>query len=518
MSSNESFRVDRGTLLARLRSEPLWDLAVIGGGATGLGVAIDAALRGLRVVLLEAHDFAKGSSSRATKLLHGGVRYLAQGQLSLVREALRERSHVLQNAPTLAQPLPFVVPAYRWWEPLLHSAGLHAYARLSGQRSLGPTRTLGRQALLARVPQVQPQGLKGGTRYWDAQFDDAQLAIALARSASRLGALVLNHCRVEALLHDDSGHLTGLRCVDQESGSACEVQARCIVNAAGVWVDEVRRLSTAGAQDRIRVSQGSHVVVDRRFWTSDEALLVPRTRDGRVLFVVPWQGKVILGTTDRPLDDAPVEPRPADEEIDFILAEAGRYLTQPPTRADILSVWAGLRPLVRPGRDRATGRISREHAIWTEPSGLVCVAGGKWTTYRAMAEDVLAHCIREQRIPPGRNGHRDRSTADLPLCRNDDMLLASLPGADQRITDGLSEQRVRFAVRHEFARSVEDVLARRSRLLFLDARAARAAAPAVASLLREEGITDPGLADFLVTCDGYLPAAGDAPGVSARVS
>lgn len=512
MSENEHSRVDRSTLVARLKSEPLWDLAVIGGGATGLGIAVDAALRGLKVVLLEAQDFAKGSSSRATKLLHGGVRYLAQGQLSLVREALQERAVVLENASALARPLSFVVPGYRWWEPMVQGLGLKAYERLAGRRSLGPTRRLSRRELLAALPQVRAEGLKGGVRYWDAQFDDAQLAVALARSASRLGALTLNHCRVEGLLRE-GGSVTGLRCVDTETGAACEVQARCVVNAAGVWVDEVRQLASPApeAEARIRVSQGSHVVVDREFWPSDEGLLVPRTRDGRVLFVVPWEGKVILGTTDSPREDAPLEPRPMPEEIDFILAEAGRYLARPPTRADVRSAWAGLRPLVLPMKARraalagATARISREHAVWTEPSGLVCVAGGKWTTYRAMAADVIAHCIAEDRIPPGRDWRVDRSTLHLPLCRDDSLMRSGLAGADRLLAPGLTEQRVRFAVRHEFARKVEDVLARRSRLLFLDARAAREAAPAVATLLQSEGIGHPGLEDFMATSEGYLP-------------
>lgn len=507
MSENDHSRVDRATLVARLKSEPLWDLAVIGGGATGLGVAVDAALRGLKVVVLEAEDFAKGSSSRATKLLHGGVRYLAQGQLSLVREALHERAVVLENAPSLSRPLPFVVPAYRWWELFTLGLGLKVYARLAGRRSLGPTRRLSRKQVLAALPQVQAERLKGGVRYWDAQFDDAQLAVALARSASRLGALTLNHFRVDGFLHEE-GRVTGLRGTDTETGAECEVQARCVVNAAGVWVDGLRQLAAGDADGapRLQVSQGSHLVVDRTFWPSDEALLVPCTRDGRVLFVVPWEGQTLLGTTEQPRDDLPAEPRPMAEEIDFILAEAGRYLAKAPTRTDVKSAWAGLRPLVNPPRSKGgTARISREHAVWTEPSGLVCVAGGKWTTYRAMARDVLAHCIGEDRIPPGRDWRVDRSTEHLRLERDDSLLRGGIPGADRLLAPGLTEQRVRFAVRHEFARKVEDVLARRSRLLFVDARAARAAAPAVADLLYEEGIQQPGLEDFLATCEGYLP-------------
>ncbi len=506
----ESSGTDRATLMARLRSTPQWDLAVIGGGATGLGVAVDAALRGLRVVLLESHDFAHGTSSRATKLLHGGVRYLAQGNLSLVREALRERSTVIRNAPALARPLAFVVPAYRWWESWFLGLGLLAYEKLAGARSLGPTQRLSRRALLERAPQVRAEGLRGGVRYWDAQFDDAQLAIALARSAGRLGALVINHCRVDDVLLEGD-RITGLRCTDTETGAPCEVHAHCVVNAGGVWVDTIRSLGTATPPPpRVRVSQGSHVVVDREFWPGEEALLVPRTADGRVLFAVPWLGKVILGTTDTARDDAPSQPRPQPEEIDFILAEAGRYLARPPTRADVRSAWAGLRPLVRPddGAARGTGRISREHAIWTEPSGLVCVTGGKWTTYRVMAQEVVDHAIAQGLVAPGRRGptlRTEQGTEHLPLHRDDTLWLDALPGADHCLAPGVTEQRVRFAVRHEFARTVEDVLARRARLLFLDARAACAAAPAVAAILRDEGVADPQLGAFLETAAGYLP-------------
>ena len=378
---------------------------------------------------------------------------------------------------------------------------------LAGRQSLGPTRRLSRKQLLAALPQVRSEGLRGGVRYWDAQFDDAQLAVTLARSASRLGALTLNHFRVGGFLRE-GGRVTGLRGTDTESGAWCEVQARCIVNAAGVWVDDLRQMAVgpAGAPKRLQVSQGSHVVVDREFWPSDEALLIPRTRDGRVLFAVPWQGKVILGTTEQAREDRPTEPRPMPEEIDFILSEVGHYLTRAPARTDIRSAWAGLRPLIQPADGaKGTARISREHAVWTEPSGLVCVAGGKWTTYRAMARDVLAHCIAENRIPPGRDWRVERNTEHLPLERDDGLLRRGIPGADRLIAEGLSEQRVRFAVRHEFARKVEDVLARRSRLLFLDARAARAAAPAVADLLRAEGILQPGLEDFMRISEGYLP-------------
>ncbi len=381
---------------------------MIGGGATGLGVALDAAARGLSVALFEAEDFAKGTSSRATKLVHGGVRYLAQGNVRLVREALRERAILLANAPHLVSPLPFVLPAYglrgrfdRW----MYRVGLGLYDLLAGAASLGPTRLVTRRALTKAAVGLRTEGLVGGVRYFDAQFDDARLAVALARTAIAHGATVLTYCRVVGLLGSPGRAVAGrtvdgVEVEDRETGHRATVRARCVVNATGVWVDAVRRLAEPDAADLVAPSQGVHVVVDKGFFPGREALLVPRTADGRVLFAVPWEDSLILGTTDTPRADLPLEPRPRAEEIDFILAEAGRYLARRPTRADIRSAWAGLRPLVKPSRDAGeTKRISREHTIEVSPRGLVTVTGGKWTTYRAMAEDVLAACMTHGLLP-----------------------------------------------------------------------------------------------------------------------
>jgi glycerol-3-phosphate dehydrogenase len=512
---------------------PPLDLVVIGGGATGLGVALDAAARGFSVALVEAEDLAKGTSSRATKLVHGGVRYLAQGNVALVREALRERRLLLGNAPHLAGPLPFVLPAYGWrgrlWEKWFYAAGLTAYGLLAGKASLGPTRLLGRAALLAAAPGLEPARLAGGVAYWDGQFDDARLAVALARSAQAAGAIVLNHCRATGLL-TAGGRLAGVAVEDRETGRRLEVAARCVVNATGVWVDGVRRLDDAAAGEIVAASQGVHLVVDRSFFPSDHALIVPQTSDGRVLFAVPWLGRVILGTTDTPRGDRPLEPRPRAEDIEFILAEAARYLARPPARSDILSCWAGLRPLVKPARgDPAdTKRISREHTILLSAHGLVTVTGGKWTTYRAMAEDVLAACFRAGLLPArpggvtahlrlvgatdpaaGRAAVPLSAPPGLHLYGDEGGLVAALPGADREILPGLTEAMVRFAVRHELARTVEDVLARRSRWLFLDAAAATAAAAPVAAILAAELGGDFAAAEsaaaFRSLAAGYLP-------------
>ncbi|MES2183236.1 MAG: glycerol-3-phosphate dehydrogenase/oxidase [Pseudomonadota bacterium] len=533
-------RVD---LVAQLAIDHRYDIAVVGGGATGLGVALDAAARGFSVVLLESHDFAKGTSSRATKLVHGGVRYLAQGNVGLVREALHERTTLLANAPHLAQPLPFVMPAYRFWEAPFYGIGLKLYDALAGKAGLGATELLGRAATLARIPGVQPAGLKGGVQYWDGQFDDARLALALGRTAAAHGALLVNYCPVESLVHE-AGKVAGLVCRDSETGRRYTVRAGCVVNATGVWVDALRaqdgEATGRAAGPMVAPSQGVHLVVDREFLPGGHALLVPKTADGRVLFAVPWLGKVILGTTDTPRSDLAREPRPFAEEIAFILDESARYLRRAPTRADVRSLWVGLRPLVRPPADAdgsvATRKISREHTVLTGPGGLVTVTGGKWTTYRAMAEDVLQHCAADGLLASRPGG----VTVHLPLVGAPDALqaqhpisdapglhiygtegaaVAALPGAQAELCPGLTEAMVRFAVRHEYARTVEDVLARRSRLLFLDAALAGRLAGRVGRLLQEEGVDNPAVEAFEALAQQYatLGSQGES-GESAQAA
>jgi glycerol-3-phosphate dehydrogenase len=525
-SSSGAAVTAREQLLARLAQGGTWDVAIVGGGATGLGVALDAAARGFSVVLLESHDFAKGTSSRATKLVHGGVRYLAQGNIGLVREALHERTTLLHNAPHLAQPLPFVMPSYRLWETPFYGTGLKMYDALAGAAGLGPTEFLGRGQTLSCLPTLRPDALKGGVKYWDAQFDDARLALALARSAAARGALVVNYCAVTSLLHAE-GRLTGLTCCDAESGRAFTVRAKCVVNAAGVWVDQLRQQDAlaAGRQvaPMVAPSQGVHAVVDSAFLPGRHALLVPKTSDGRVLFGVPWMGKVILGTTDTPRGDLPREPRPFRQELEFILGESARYLVRAPRQQDVRSLWVGLRPLVKPQGDdgEPTKALSREHTVLVSRSGLVTVTGGKWTTYRAMAEDVLEKSFAAGLLPRRAGG----VTVDLPLVAappagsvrtpisaapglhlygTEAAEVAALPGADRHLGGGLTAAMVRFAARHEYARTVEDVLARRSRLLFTDAELAAALAAEVGALLQQETGRDADAAGFRELAASYL--------------
>lgn len=491
--------------LAALRDGQPWDVLVIGGGATGLGCAVDAAARGYRTLLVEARDFAAGTSSRSTKLIHGGVRYLRQGDLVLVRQALRERARLLHNAAHLVHPLPFVIPAWSAIDRLFYAGGLKLYDTLAGWRNLESSALLDRAETLAALPGLRRAGLAGGVRYWDGQFDDARLAVALMRTAAGLGATCLNYLPATQLIKA-GGRVAGAWLRDAETGEGFEVRARTVINATGVWADKVRRLDDPNAAPLLTPSQGIHLVFDAGFLPGGNALLVPKTEDGRVVFAIPWQGRVLLGTTDTARPDLPAEPQPLAGEIDFLLHAAAGVLERPPQRADIRSVFAGLRPLLHPEHPQrtadksGTAALSREHAVLVGDSGLVTVTGGKWTTYRRMAQEAVeraaelgglhaAPCrtkdLKLHGCPPpaqaaGQGPYAPYGT-DAPL-------LAMLPGNDQHLHAGLpyTEAMVRFALRYEAARTVEDILARRTRLLFLDARAAEAAIARVGEIVAEE--------------------------------
>lgn len=512
----------RASLVKQLHKNELFDVAIVGGGATGVGIALEAASRGFSTVLLEACDFAKGTSSRATKLVHGGVRYLAQGNFSLVREALRERKYFFNNAPHLAQPLGFVMPTYQRRDLVLYGLGLSLYDAIAGRASVGRTSFLSKQELQAAAPTLQDDGLKGGIRYWDGQFDDARMVLAIARSAAARGAVLLNYFAVTSLV-ENQGQLQGLKCRDQETGVEYEIAAKCVVNATGVWSDAIKALDRGDPASKVAAlvqpSQGTHLVVDRSFWPSHDALIIPQTVDGRVLFAIPWLGATLLGTTDSARSDVPHEPKPTAVEVDFILGELTPYLKKPPTRSDVKSAWAGLRPLAHKpaSHSRSTSSISREHSIEVSRSGLVSVTGGKWTTYRLMAEQVIAESIKAGLLQP-----RAGSTINLPLIGattektipisasagyhlygSEREIVSSLPGGDQWLAPSLSEAMVRFGARYEYARTVEDILARRSRLLFLDAYAARSVAPYVCAILQQELNIDPKLKQFEELCSQY---------------
>lgn len=516
--------------LSTWAAEP-FDLLVIGGGATGLGVALQAALEGRRVALVEARDFACGTSSRSTKLLHGGVRYLAQGRISLVREALRERATVLGLAPHLAQPLPFVVAETGWLSWGITAIGLKLYEWLAGRLSLGATQILSASTLQRLVPGL-PRKLPG-VRYWDGQFDDARLALALAQTAQQSGARLRNHTAVTALQPDGQGWRAELR--DELNGQTQQITARCVVNAAGVWVDRLRGMAHGrnaadpAPKPLVQPSQGVHLVVNRATLPLSEAVLVPRTSDGRVLFAVPWLGATVIGTTDTPRTDAPLEPAPIAEELAFLFDETRRCLGVALQPQHIQSVWVGLRPLVSVAHSSggsgasggSTSGLSREHVIAREQTGFWTVTGGKWTTYRSMAADVLARMVAQGDLPaaaapgdtaqhrlagaPG-EGVRCPSLRDAPGLHLFGSLadqVTALPGHDLALGLGLSEAMVRHCARHEWAVTVEDLLARRWRVLFLDSRLAERMAPRVAAILQSETGLDPQLSEFVALCQKY---------------
>ena len=492
-------------MLERLAEAP-FDVVVVGGGATGLGIAVDAGSRGYRTLLLEAHDFAKGTSSRSTKLVHGGVRYLERLNLSLVMEALRERGLLYENAPHLVHNLGFVVPRYRWWEGPFYGIGLKLYDALAGRLNLSRSRRLDREETLAAIPNVEREGLLGGIQYHDAQFDDARMAITLARTAVDHGAVVLNQMEVTGILKRD-GQVSGVVARDRESGTEHEIEARVVVNATGVFTDTVRQLDEPDSRAMTSPSQGVHLVLDRDFQPGRHAIMVPQTDDGRVLFALPWYDRVLVGTTDTPVPRGEIEPRALPEEVDFILRNAGRYMTKEPSRADVRCVFAGQRPLVKEDAGTvATKKISREHVVVVSDSGLVTILGGKWTTYRKMAEDAMADAVQVGDLAPRAcvteslrlHGYMRRDDPTLP---EDETLRAygseaadvlALVREDPRWNEPLHPElpyrgiHVVWAVRHELARTLEDVLARRTRCLVLDARASVEAAPAVAALMAAE--------------------------------
>ncbi len=494
--------MNRDEMVDRIEGESgAWDLVIIGGGATGLGVAIDSASRGYSTLLLEQSDFAKGTSSRSTKLVHGGVRYLQQGNVALVLEALKERGLLRRNAPHLVHNLAFVVPNYDWWEGPFYGVGLKLYDLLAGKHGFGPSKNISLEKTLEYIPTIETAGLRGGVIYFDGQFDDSRLAVNMAQTAAEQGATVVNYMGVSRLLKSQ-GFVRGVVARDHESGREYEIAARAVINATGVFADQIRRMDSAAAKPMIAPSQGVHIVLDRDFLPGKGAILVPHTQDGRVLFATPWHNRVIVGTTDTAVTDTPLEPLPLPEELDFLLAHTAQYLTKDPTPQDVLSMFAGLRPLVSMGEDENTAAISRDHTIHISGSGLVTITGGKWTTYRKMAEDTV-----DQAAVIAQLDERPCATRDLNIhgfhrnaAQFGDL---SVYGSDARAIKALVQQQpdwgealhprltaiaaeVVWAVRHEMARTVEDFLARRTRALLLDARASIAAAPTVAEIMARE--------------------------------
>lgn len=494
--------MNREQTIDRLNQEPdPWDFIVIGGGATGLGTAVDAASRGYRTLLIEREDFAHGTSSRSTKLIHGGVRYLRQGNLSLVISALRERGRLHANAPHLVHRLGFVIPVYRWRDKPFYGIGLKLYDRLAGKLSLGSSQTLSKREAQKRLPNLETKGLTGGILYYDAQFDDARLAVNLAQTAAEHGAAVLNQAEVTGFIHE-GGQVAGVLLRDRETGNELEVRGKAVVNATGVFTDSVRLLDNAKAEPLLVFSRGSHLVLPRKFLSGPDALMVPKTADGRVLFAIPWHDRVIVGTTDVPVPSADREPAPRKDELQFLLEHAAKYLQTDPQTGDVLSVFSGLRPLISRKGGHGTAGLSRDHTIVVSPTRLLTVTGGKWTTYRKMAEDVVnrgeqvagfsSRRCPTAHLPLHGGAFEETPSGPLAVYGTDSPAIEALkkefPDLAETIHPRLpiSKAEIVWAARHEMARTVYDVLARRTRSLILDAAASMDAAPEVARLVAKE--------------------------------
>lgn len=505
-----------------------WDILVVGGGATGIGIALDAASRGFKVVLLEQADFTKATSSRSTKLVHGGVRYLAQGDVALVVDALHERGFMRKNAPHLVKDQRFIIGTYRWWEKAFYTIGLTMYDILAGRRSFGRSLPMRKKEVISEIPGISEKGLRGGVVYHDGQFDDSRMGINLLQTAVEQGATVANYVKVIALDKDENGRVSGVEAVDELTGQAYKLKARAVINATGIFVDDLMQMDAPEKDNIVRPSQGVHLVVDKSFLGGDTAIMIPKTSDGRVMFGVPWHDKVVLGTTDTPMNEFVLEPKALEEEVDFILKTSGQYLTKQPKREDVLSVFAGLRPLAAPKKTtdgKKTKEISRSHKIVTSPSGLVTITGGKWTTYRDMAEDAVNRaitlcglanvpCKTEDIMIHGYQENVDRSNysyvygSDYPKIR--EIEKESVGNSEKLHPDyDYTVAEVIWAVREEMAMALDDVLSRRLRITFLDARAAIVMAPRVAAIMKDEmGMTeewkDQQVQEFTLLAKNYL--------------
>ena len=494
------------------------DLLVIGGGITGAGIARDAALRGLRVTLVEARDFGSGTSSRSSRLVHGGLRYLEQGELRLVLESLRERAVLRRLAPHLVRPLPFVLPFFRsdrvpGWKARL---GLTLYDLLAGRGNVRRHQTLGKRGLLELEPLLREAELKGGALFYDAQCDDARLTLAVIRAARAAGAEVANYTRVTALLRED-GRISGARLSDSLSGEVGETHASLVLNAAGPWVDQIRRLEDPAAQPILRPTKGSHIVVPQPRIGNRHAVIFTSPVDGRVMFVLPWGRWTYIGTTDTDAAPDPDAVELEHRDLVYLLRSANAlYPAARLAESDVIASWSGLRPLLAADPSTAPSRVSREHRVVRGPSGMLTVAGGKLTTFRVMARETVDRALRElgvsyngrslsdtQPLPGGEAAVTDtfrREGAELGLAEETVTLLLQSYGAETPALFTLCRQRpelrarlhaehpaiaaqVVFAVQREFARTAEDVLSRRTHLAFETSDRGAAARPAVEALL-----------------------------------
>ncbi len=495
--------MNRHEMLDRVKDgAKVWDFIIIGGGATGVGCAVDAASRGYSVLLLEQKDFGKGTSSRSTKLVHGGVRYLAQGNISLVRESLQERGILFKNAPHLVKKLPLIVPCYSLWQKIFYGTGLKIYNLLSGKHSFGKSRILSKRATLEKLPNLKRKNLRGGVLYFDGQFDDSRLLINLVKTAVEQGATVLNYARVFRLTKNSENKVNGVNFQDAETGEIFQIKAKVVINATGAFADEIRRLSDENSKNIIAPSQGIHLVFAKDFLPLETALMIPKTSDRRVLFAIPWHDKTLIGTTDTPVKKADLYPQALPQEIEFILETAKNYFERPPAKTDILSVFAGIRPLVQSSSSQNSAALSRDHTIEINKSNLLTITGGKWTTYRRMAEDTINQAVKIADLIEKKSPTKDLKIhgfcenaerfGGLAIYGTDAESIRELINENSQFASRLHKDfpycvaEVVWAIRNEMAITVEDILARRTRALFLDAKAAAAIAPQVAQIMADE--------------------------------
>lgn len=513
-------------MLSRVsKREKEWDIIIIGGGATGIGCAVDAASRGYEVLLVEQSDFGKGTSSRSTKLVHGGVRYLEQGNIPLVREALKERGILKQNAPHLVHELAFIVPNYEWWEMPFYGIGLKIYNLLSGKYGFGKSKILSKEETLRRLPTLKEEGLRGGVIYYDGQFDDARLLVNLAQTAAEQGATLLNYARVFNITKNENGFINGVNFIDEESGQLFQAKTKAVINATGAFCDSIRKYAYSSSKPIIAPSQGIHLTFDRSFLPTENAIMIPHTSDGRVLFAIPWHEHTIVGTTDTPIEKISLEPHALEKEIEFVLETAGEYLSRKPERKDILSIFTGIRPLVKNEDEKNTAALSRDHTIEINDAKLITITGGKWTTYRRMAEDCINQTAALAELPPKESPTKslkihgfiegNQDSGDLSIYGSDAGKIKELIGEDKSFGEKLHADlpytigEAVWTVRNEMARAVEDVLARRLRILFLNAKIAVEIAPKVAEIMarelgKDESWQTAQISDFNKVAENYL--------------
>lgn len=487
---------NRDEIIQEATSAGGFDVVVVGGGASGIGAALEASLRGFKTLLLEKHDFTKGTSSKSTKLIHGGVRYLAQGDIKMVREALKERGYLVKNAPHLVHDQPFIIPAYKWWEGIFYTTGLTLYDILAGKYSLGRSKFLGREKVIRKLPGLSGKGLRGGILYHDGQFDDSRLAMDMLHEFFRNGGLALNYFEVYDILKNDGDRITGVRAKNVTNDQSFEFKAKTVINATGVWADDVMQMDDPGHKKMIRPSQGIHIVISKNFMKGDHALMIPKTSDGRVLFAVPWHDHLVVGTTDTPVDSIDDEPVPLEDEVRFILDTASGYLIKKVERSDVLSVFTGLRPLAAPTGDRTeTREISRNHKVLVSKSKLITVVGGKWTTYRKMGQDMIDAAIKQKLLPQRasrtKNYKLSESTGidvkdQFAIYGRNAMEIRKMIANNRELNASICEElpysraEIEWLCRNEMVVHLEDLMARRTRALLLNAKAAYNAAEKVA--------------------------------------